>query len=88
MSLDLMDESAERLKEHYAFATADGIVEGGPFTYDRQDAFRAAAIRLIQCAAGEPADAPDARFGRDLVAVLEAAQASAEAGGAWRDVPR
>ena len=52
--------------------------EGDPVT-----AFRAAIARLAgNVAAGHPADPLDVRAGRDTVAVLTAAQASADRGGA------
>jgi predicted dehydrogenase len=87
MTLDLMDESVTGMTEHYAFAGSKASVEGGPFTYDRQHCFRAAVASLLDRIDGLGVSAPDVRFGRDLVAVLEAATASAAAGGAMIDVP-
>lgn len=86
MTLNQRDVSTTAINEYYAFGDDEQKVGEGPFTYDRRQCFIAAASMLRDRASGLPNDAPDAAFGRDLVAVLEQAETSARGGGIWRDV--
>ena len=82
VTLDQMDESLTRGSvEQYVFSGGDGVVRGGPFTYEAASCL-ASAVRLLIDGIGST-DAPvgpNIRFGRDIVAVLEAACSSIECG--------
>lgn len=88
MTLDQMDAALARGSlERYAFSGGRGVTEGGPFTVEPTRCFASAVDLLIDGISrpGGPSG-PGIRFGRDIVAVLEAACSSIETGGASVDV--
>jgi len=81
--VDQMDETLTRGGlERYVFSGGNGVIQGGPFKADAVQCFRS-AFRLLIDGIGLPGGppGPNIRFSRDIVAVLEAARISIEAGG-------
>ena len=78
VDLNLMDSNVERVSERYVFTAGGRSVSGGPFANDSQACFRAAVRSLVRGDKSQPQPCPDARFGCDLVEIIDKACASIE----------
>lgn len=89
MVLDQMDETltSPGSRERYLFSGGDGVTEGGGFRSEPVRCFSLGASLLLETpAAALDPYGPNIRFGRDIVAVLDAARRSIDAGGELVDV--